>query len=121
MRASFFFLLFCLLTAGNLLAEDITPDDAAKHVGEVVTVRGTVVQVFLSKGGNAYLNFGAAFPNQTFSADVLAKQTPQLLAGGSDWLTVFEGKAVVVTGKIQMYKGKPEIVITAREDVGLAK
>jgi DNA/RNA endonuclease YhcR with UshA esterase domain len=121
MRASFLSLLFCFLSVGTLIAADITPDVAVKHVGEVVTVRGTVAQVFLSKGGNAYLNFGAAYPNQSFSADVLAKQTPQLLAGGTDWLTAFEGRVVVVTGKIQLYKGKPEIVITAREDVSVAK
>jgi hypothetical protein len=36
-----------------------------------VTVRGVVAEVYLSKGGNAYLNFGAAFPNQTFSAAII--------------------------------------------------
>jgi hypothetical protein len=38
--------------------------------------------VFISKGGNVYLNFDAAFPNQTFSADVLAKKTLELLLWG---------------------------------------
>jgi hypothetical protein len=57
-------------------------------VGETVTVNGTVVEVFLSKGGNDYLNFGAAFPDQTFSGDVLAKKTPELvvrITAGIDW------------------------------------
>jgi hypothetical protein len=36
-------------------------------------VKGKVVEVFLGKGGNAYLNFGAGYPTQTFSAEVLAK------------------------------------------------
>jgi hypothetical protein len=63
-----------LVTAVSAIAADITPDEAAKHVGETVSVKGMVVEVFLSKGGNAYLNFGAAFPNQTLSADVLAKK-----------------------------------------------
>ncbi len=83
----------------------------------MVTVRGTVVQVFVSKGTNVYLNFGAKYPNQTFSADVLAKRTPALLSEGTSWLTVLEGKEIAVTGKVELYKGKPEIVLTGRDDV----
>jgi len=119
MRASFLSLLLCLATAGVLLAADITPDEAAKHVGEKVTVRGTVIEVFVSKSNNVYLNFGAKFPNQTFSADVLIKKTPALLADGPQWLKELEGKAVNVTGTIELYKGKPEIVLTTKEDVKL--
>ena len=47
---------------------DITTNDAAKYVGKTVGVKGTAVEVFLSKGGNAYLNFFAAVPKHTFSA-----------------------------------------------------
>ena len=117
MRASFLSLLLCLATAGRLFADVVvSPADAAKHVGEKVTVQGTVVQVFLSKGGNAFLNFGAAFPNQSFSADVLAKDTPELLKD-THWLTALHGAAVSVTGTIRLYMGKPEIVITKQDDV----
>jgi len=121
MRALLLSLLLCLATAGALFAGDIAPEDAAKHVGEKVTVRGIVVEVYVSKGGNAYLNFGAAFPNQTFSADVLVKKTPQLLADGAQWLKDLEGKDVAVTGTVALYKGKPEIVLGAKEDVILSK
>ena len=117
MRASFLSLLLCLLTAGSLFATDITPEEAAKHVGEKVTIRGTVFQVFVSKSNNVYLNFGANFPDQTFSADVLIKKTPALLADGPQWLKDLEGEAVAVTGIIDLYKGKPEIVLTAKEDL----
>jgi len=117
MRASVLSLLLCIATAGSLFAADITPEEAAKHVGEKVTVRGTVFQVFVSKSKNVYLNFGAKFPNQTFAAAVLIQKTPALLADGSDWLTVLEGKEVSVTGTVELYKDKPEIVLTAREDV----
>jgi hypothetical protein len=39
----------------------ISDTEAAQHV------EGTVVKVFTSKNGNTFLNFGAAFPNQTFT------------------------------------------------------
>ena len=117
MRPSFLSLLFVILTTGSLFASDITPEEAAKHVGEKVTVRGTVFQVFVSKSKNVYLNFGATFPNQTFAAAVLIQKTPALLADGSDWLTAREGKEVSVTGTVELYKDKPEIVLTPREDL----
>ena len=44
MRVSFSSLLMCLLAAGSLLAMDVTPEEEATHVGEKVTVRGTVFQ-----------------------------------------------------------------------------
>jgi hypothetical protein len=52
-------------------------------------------------------------------ADVLAKQTPELLSGGTDWITALKGKEVFKTGKIALYKGKLEIVLTAKENAKL--
>jgi (2Fe-2S) ferredoxin len=83
------------------------PDrEAAAHVGEVATVVGTVVTVHRSNSGNIYLNFGANYPNQTFSAAILNPRDPKLL--NLDSLT---GKRVSVKGLIKLYKGKAEIVV----------
>jgi hypothetical protein len=87
MRASILRVLLCLATAGSLFAGDITPEEAGKHIGEKVTVRGMVFQIFVSKGKNVYLNFGAKYPNQVFSAEVLMEKTPALLADGPAWLS----------------------------------
>ena len=71
----------------------------------------------MSKGTNVYLNFGAPYPNQTFSADVLARKTPQLLSDGVQWLKDLQGKTIAVLGKIKLYKGKPDIVLNVREEL----
>ena len=42
--------------------------EAAKHVGETATVADKVANVFESKAGNIFLNFGARYPNQVFTA-----------------------------------------------------
>ena len=63
MRSAFSPLLAILAFVGRIFAADITPNAAAKHAGETVGVKGAAVEVFLSKGGNACLSFGAAFPN----------------------------------------------------------
>src|SRR5262244_3703816 len=43
---------------------------ASAHVGETATVEGVVANVFTSRAGNTFLNFGRAYPNQTFTAVV---------------------------------------------------
>jgi hypothetical protein len=60
----------CALSAGPLLSADdtlIDPLGAISHVGQSVAVSGLVVAVFVSKSGNAFINFGDKYPNQTFT------------------------------------------------------
>ena len=57
------------------LAQTLTviPDtEAAQYVGQHATVEGVVVKIFTSKKGNTFLNFGAAYPAQTFTGWVPA-------------------------------------------------
>jgi len=125
MRAPLLSLLLCVVTSGSLFAGEITPEDAGKHVGEKVTVRGTVVQAIYNPGlakvglpsPKAYLNFGAKYPDHVFTVAVLSAKTPALLADGPGWLTELQGKEVTVTGTVELYEGKPEIVLAAREDL----
>jgi hypothetical protein len=44
----------------------IPANEAAAHIGQHATVEGVVAKVFISKGGNAFLNIGASYPNQDF-------------------------------------------------------
>jgi DNA/RNA endonuclease YhcR with UshA esterase domain len=84
-------------------------NEAPAHVGEYATVEGIVAKVFTSKNGNTFLNFGAAYPNQTFTGWI----PPASPVSKSPVLTDIEGKHVKITGRIEMYKGKPEIRINA--------
>lgn len=89
------------------------PDrEAAAHVGETATVVGTVVSVTRVRSGNIYLNFGAAYPHQTFSGAILNPTDSALLN-----LNSLRGKRVGVRGTIKLYKGQPEILITSREQI----
>ena len=121
MRASILSLLLCVVTAASLLAGDITPAEAGKHIGEKVTVRGTVVQAIYSKGKNetksVYLNFGGKYPDQIFGVVALSVRNSALLANGPGWLTELQGKEIAVTGLVELYEGKPQIILNAKEDV----
>jgi RecJ-like exonuclease len=85
---------------------------AAAHVGEVATIVGTVVTVVRSRAGNIYLNFGADYPHQTFSAAVLNPG-----GAGFDELERLAGRRVRVTGMIKRHQGRVEIVILKPEQL----
>jgi hypothetical protein len=62
--------------------------------------------------GNIFLNMGGKYPNQAFTAFV-----PSASAGQFSQLQQYEGKTVSVSGKITLYHGKPEIVVTSPSQI----
>jgi hypothetical protein len=88
--------------------------EAAAHVGETATVVGTVVAVFRSPGGNLYLNFGADYPRQTFTAVALAP-----LPGWTARLDTLAGKRVRIRGPIVSYRGRIEVELKDRDQISV--
>ena len=104
-----------LLAAAYCQAAPILPEEAKNHVGENVSVRGMVEQVSVSKKGHAFLNFGGNYPNQIFTGFVPAQNVAKV--GGEEFLRSLADNAVTVSGKIELYKGKPEIVISSAAQI----
>ncbi len=104
--------LLVALAASPARAQHATIGDseAAAHVGELATVEGVVANVFTSRAGNTFLNFGKPYPDQTFTAVVFRSA-----AGRFSDLHGWEGKKVRVTGRIKLYRGRPEIVLESPE------
>src|SRR5258707_10565888 len=114
------FSLFLALLVGWLSARreaqtatGIPDSDAAQHIGQQATGEGIVVKVFTSKHGNSFLNFGAEYPNQTFTGWI-PKDSP---LAADESLSALEGKTVRITGTISLYRGKPEIKIMSKEQL----
>ena len=108
--------LILLLWAAGGFAQNasVIPDtEAMKHVGQSVTVEGTVAKVFTSKNGNTFLNFGGAYPNVTFMVWI-PFDSPEAADTG---LASLQGKKVKISGTIQLYRDKPEIKVTAKEQI----
>src|SRR6266540_1827688 len=101
--------LFAVLCAASIIAQtsNYTAADAAKHVGEVATVTDRVDGVHQSSKGNIFLNMGGKYPNQAFTAWI-----PSASAGQFSNPQQYEGKTVAMSGKITLYRGKPEIIVT---------
>ena len=88
--------------------------EAAAHIGETATVVGTVAAVFRSPGGNVYLNFGADYPRQAFTAVALAP-VPSWTAR----LDTLAGKRVSVRGPIVTYRGRVEIELKDQRQISV--
>ncbi len=98
----------------------ISAKEADKHINEYATVSGKVFKVFVSKKGTIFLNIDGEYPNQPFSGVIFSDKVSQF-NGGIKEITAYEDKNVLISGKIQEYKGKPEIIITSTSQIKLAE
>ena len=92
-------------------AEPISPDEAAKHAGETATVCGIVAGAKYAaqiRGGLTFIDFGKPYPNSSFTAVIFAADRAKFGTPEKG----LAGKQVCVTGRIEMFSSKPEIVLT---------
>jgi hypothetical protein len=94
-----------LSVAAPAAATTYSDSQAAAHVGETATVEGLVTGTHISSKGTEFINFGGRYPNQDFTAVIFARNAAQID------VSQYYGKNLDVTGKIQLYQGKPEIIV----------
>lgn len=107
--------LFLATLAALVIAQgppNYPPTEAAKHVGETATVTGTVDGFHESGKGNIFLNMGGKYPNQAFTAFIPSGSAAQFTNPQQ-----YEGRTVSVSGKISLYKGKPEIIVNSPSQI----
>jgi DNA/RNA endonuclease YhcR with UshA esterase domain len=86
---------------------------ASQYIGQNVTVEGVVTAVSTSRKGNAFINFGGVYPNQTFTGWI---PTGTALASYAS-LRLLKGKKIKITGRIELYRGKPEIKVLSESQI----
>ena len=88
---------------------------ASSHVGQTVTVEGLVSEVHTARNGKeTFIDVGGTYPHQTFTAVIFA---PGMATVGD--VSGLTGKIVDITGAIQTFEGKPEVIITSRAQIRL--
>lgn len=97
-----------LLLATSVGADGISPKQSSQHVGKQATVVGVVSQVSTSSGGTTFINFGGRYPNHLFYAVIFKKHASKFQSVYS-----LQGKTVEITGTIELYKGKPQIIVSS--------
>lgn len=89
----------------------ITPLEAEDYNGKTVTVKGFVADIYQSEKV-AYLNFVKKFPDNPFTAVIFARQFEDFPN-----INKYRGKDVEVTGKVSIYKGKPQIILNSPSQI----
>ena len=103
-----------LLAISLAIAEPITPQKASDHIGSPEIVEGVVSQISTSGGGTTFINFGGRYPNHVFYAVIFRKHA-HLFPSIYD----LQGKTVAISGTVELYKGKPQIIVTSPDQIEL--
>jgi DNA/RNA endonuclease YhcR with UshA esterase domain len=85
----------------------IAPPEAKDHVGETVTVEGIVSEVHHAASGKVtFLDMGGRYPNNPFAGVIFSDD-----ANKFPDIDICDGKTGDVTGRVQRYRGAPEIIL----------
>lgn len=96
----------------------LSATDAKDHVGETATVCGTVAStrhLAASRGSPTFLNLDKPYPNHEFTVVIWGANRANFGEPEKD----FKDKEICVTGTIETYRGKPQIVAKAAKDIVL--
>ena len=99
----------------------VTAKEAAKHIGEKVTVCDKVFGGRYFESGNnqpTLLNMGDAYPNNPFTFVIYGEDRKKFSWKPEEYLV---NKEVCVTGEVKEYRGKPQITVSDTAQVMIKK
>lgn len=97
-------------------SQTVSLDSIKFYVGKTITVCSKVQSTFVTKGDKktTYINFGKPYPNNTFTAVIFSNDSANFKYIPSKYL---KEKNVCITGKVELYKGKPQIIMKKEEQI----
>jgi DNA/RNA endonuclease YhcR with UshA esterase domain len=120
--ACFIFLVFAfLIWVPDSIAQQeyVNPIDAHKYIGMEKTVCGTVASAtyaIRTKGRPTFLNLDQPYPKQIFTVVIWGSDRNKFKNPPE---TFFKGKRICVTGIIEDYRGKPEIIVRSPDQIAV--
>ncbi len=93
------------------IQETISPEDAAKYIGQEKTVCGKVASTQYAPIINEQptsLHLNKPYPNQVFTVLIRGSDRGKFEKPPE---TLYSGKEICVTGMIKSYQGRPEIIV----------
>ncbi len=109
--------LCCFIVAPSFAQQQIKIEEAKSHVGDSVKICNKIFDTKYFQSANdpvTLLNMGDKYPNNPLSI-VIRSDARKLFKNPPE--EYYKGAQVCVTGKIQIYKEKPEIVINRPEQI----
>ena len=109
-------LLVSALIAGPTFSQPkINVQDAGKHIGENVTICSKVYGIkYIDRSGVTLINLGAAYPSSPLTLVIFGKDRNNFPKVPEK---MYSDKQICVTGKIEEYKGKDEIIISKPDEI----
>lgn len=93
----------------------INSSEANSHINANAIVSGYVADV-VEREKVAYLNFDKKYPKNTFTAVIFSEKFSEI----GD-LSVYKNQNVEIQGTITEYRGKPQIIITSKNQINIVK
>jgi hypothetical protein len=112
LNISIFFLPFFCLAQTEIKLEDVS-----KHIGDSVVITGKIYSgryLNSSKGSPTLLNMGDLFPNQLLTLVVWGSDRKNFSNAPE---TFYIGKNVRVSGKVTLFKEKPQLVLYSEKQI----
>ncbi len=81
--------------------------EAGAHIGDLASVRGTLIEAYTSKSGTVFLDFCKSYKSCPFSGVIFADDAKKF----GD-LSRYVGTTITLTGKISSYQSKAEIILS---------
>ncbi len=88
-------------------------EEISNNIGDSIIVTGKVYTTrYLenSKGAPTLINIGAAFPNQLLTVVIFSDDRSKFAQGPE---VMVADKTISVTGKVTLFKDKPQIVVSS--------
>jgi len=104
-------IVLCLSAFGSFAQKEIKVEDAKNHVGENVRICTKIFGgKFFERDTLTLLNAGAYYPNAPLTIVIRAGARKDFNKPEE----YYKGAEVCVTGKIEMFKNKPQIEVTSK-------
>ena len=110
------FLVISICLTQISFSQTVPLDSVQYYEGKIITVCSKVQSTYVTKGDKktTYLNFGNPYPNTTFTVVIFEGDLPNFKNTPSEY---FKDKNMCITGKVKIYKGKPEIIVNKEEQI----
>ena len=107
--------ILCISCAASFAQQEIKVDDAKSHVGENVKICTKIYGgKFFERDTLTLLNAGAAYPDAPLTIVIHADA---LKAFNNKPEEYYKGAEVCVTGTIELFKEKAQIVVTSKDQI----
>lgn len=110
-------LRFILLLAGSLLfaQKQVLLEEIADHIGKKVKVCDKIYGTYIiPSNGLTLLNVGQPYPDNPLTLAIFKKDLKNFSYVPAEFLL---DKSICVTGKLVLFKGKPEIILNTEKDI----